>query len=131
MRSSPFGEWVNVYYDPKKTDNKSLLSLIRKNQCPRATLIEDKEKHVLNPIIAPGDPVQIQVKLEKPATLTGGKLPKGWTLASEKSLKKGLNIITLKTPKNTKQGEQSLVIKLSNNTKIDSKIDVVKQVGRH
>ena len=94
-------------------------------------MIEDKKTNVLNPIIAPGDPVQIQVKLEKDASLTGAKLPDGWKLASGKSLKKGLNVITLKTPKNTNQGEQTLALEFSNDKKIKSKIDVVRQVGRH
>ena len=132
MRSSPFGEWVNVFYDPSKTNTATLLQLIKDRNCASAQHIADRKGHALNPIIAPGDPVQFQVKSAAALELNAAsQLPDGWKLAGQSSGGEGLQIVTFSTPNNTQQGNVDLDLQFSNGTSVATRIAVVRQVGRH
>ena len=132
MRSSPFGEWVNVFYDPSKTDTAQLLQLIKNRKCANARHITDAQGYALNPIIAPGDPVQVQIKSPKPVELTAeSQLPQGWQIAGQDSGGKGIQIVTLSTPKDTQQGNVDVELRFAGGESIKTQIAVVSQVGSH
>ena len=59
LRRKPFGEWVTVFYEPKKVTEAQLLAWIKANRCPRAALVREKDPAgVMNPFVAAGDVVQ-------------------------------------------------------------------------
>lgn len=130
LRSSPFGEWVNVFYDPKKTDESAILNLIKKNDCPRAR--QTKSNAVQNPFVAPGDPIQIKFELKESAKLAStSKLPGNWEIVGNHQFQKGSNLLTIQTPKSAKRGTESIKLEFSNGAKIQATVDVVQQVGKH
>jgi len=123
---------VNVYYDPAKTDEATLLQLIKNRNCSAAQHITDSQGYALNPIIAPGDPVQLRVESSQPLELAAdSQLPPGWQLAGQTSAEDGIQIVTLATPGNTRQGNVDLALQFSDGTQIETEIAVVGQIGSH
>ena len=132
LRSSPFGEWVNVFYDPQKIAPKTMLELIRRRDCPRAKHTKSSNPRLLNPFIAPGDPVQIRVKADSVTTISKqSQLPAGWKVAGDQKLKKGENVVTITVPKSTRAGSHSIKLKTGENKQVKCQVTVVSQVGRH
>ena len=132
LRSSPFGEWVNVYYDPSKTDPATLLQLIKNRDCHNAQHVSDLQGHALNPIIAAGDPVQFQIKSDQPLELAAeSQLPQGWQFAGQASTGEGTQIVTVATPGSTRQGNVDVQLRFTDGTSIETQIAVVRQVGSH
>ena len=114
MRRSPFGEWVNVFYDPSQTNEATLLQLIKNRQCPGAQHITDSQGYALNPVIGPGDPVQLRIESAQPVEMTAeSQLPQGWQLAGQASGGEGIQIVTLATPGNTAQGDEDIALHFS------------------
>ena len=123
---------MNVFYDPSKTDPATLLKLIKKYRCPNAQHTTDSQGHALNPVIAPGDPVQLQIQSTKPLEMTDqSKLPDGWKLVGQTSGGEGLQIVTLATPGNTREGNVDIKLEFSGGTSVETQIAVVGQVGSH
>ena len=132
LRSSPFGEWVNVFYDPAKTDEAKLLQLIKERDCPRAKRTTGKTQSVLNPIIAPGEPIQIKFELKQDSGLSRKtELPKKWELVGNADFRKGANVITIQTPKSIPQGTKEFELEFDSGEKVRAVVDVVQQVGKH
>lgn len=132
LRQSPFGEWVNVFYDPSKIKPAEMLQLIKKNDCPRARHTTVRNKQLLNPIIAPGDPVQINFSASADTSISDqSKLPNGWKIAGSKKLSKGENFVTLSVPRSTKQGSHTVKISTADGQSVELEVIVVSQVGRH
>ena len=115
---------MNVFYDPSKTDVDSLLGLIRKKGCSNASHTDDSV--VLNPIIAPGDPVQVRLGSASSVSREESRLPSGWQLADTNS-----EVVTIATPRSTKSGNVSFSLKLENGEEIEGEVAVVRQIGRH
>lgn len=123
---------MNVFYDPSKTNEATLLKLIKNRNCPNARHIPDSQGHALNPIIAAGDPVQFQIKSAKPVELTAeSRLPRGWQFAGQDSGGEGIQIVTLKTPGNTQQGNADVELRFSDGKSVKTQIAVVRQIGSH
>ena len=123
---------MNVFYDPSKTDTDTLLKLIKNRNCRNARHISDPQGHALNPIIAPGDPVQFQIESAKPLEMTAeSQLPDGWRLAGQASAGDGSQIVTFSTPSDARQGNVDVKLRFSNETKIETQIAVVGQIGKH
>ena len=132
LRGNPFGEWVNVFYDPSKTDTDTLLQLIRDRNCRNAQHITDTAGHALNPIIAPGDPVQFRVESANPVELTDEtRLPDGWELAGQTAGGEGVQILTVTTPSTTREGDVDVDLRFADGKSVATQISVVGQVGRH
>lgn len=132
LRNSPFGEWVNVFYDPSKTDETTILAMIKKNDCPKARRTDSRNGVVQNPYLAPGDPIQMKIELTANAKLVGTSgLPEGWEVVGDGKFDKGTSLLTIQTPKSAKQGPASIKLEFDNGSKIEAKVDVVKQVGKH
>ena len=133
LRRSPFGEWVTVYYDPKKVSEGELLKWIKANRCPRAAqVIEATESAVLTPYVARGDTAQIRIKVAKEATLETIKLPEGWRLLNaDKKLSSGNNYLSIQTPGDAASGEIEISLKPEGSEQFSGKITVVEQVGKH
>ena len=86
----------------------------------------------MNPVIAPGDPVQFLIESAEPLELTAeSKLPKGWQLSGQTSAGEGTQIVTVTTPGNTKQGNVDVELQFSDGTSIETRIAVVRQIGSH
>ena len=129
LRSSPFGEWVNVFYDPKQTDIETLVQLMRTGGCSGASHVEDTSGLVLNPYIAPGDPIQLNAGEIKDQELSpGSQLPSGWELAASSD---GSDVLTLATTSSTPKGSTNFVLEFKSGETIEAEVAVVRQVGRH
>ncbi len=123
---------MNVFYDPSKTDTATLLQLIKNRNCSNARHVTDAQGHALNPIIAPGDPVQFQIKSAKPLELSAeSQLPPGWQFAGQASGGEEIQIVTLTTPKNTRQGNVDIELRFTGGESIKTQIAVVQQIGKH
>ena len=132
LRSSPFGEWVNVFFDPKKITEAQLLRHIKARNCPRAQHITST--HALNPFIAAGDPVQLSITVKEDCKLNSIELPKNWNLldlTTGTSLPKGPHTLTITTSKRSSQGSHPIKLVLSDGTKVNESITVVRQIGKH
>lgn len=109
-----------------------MLALIKQRNCPRAKQTIAKNDRLLNPFIAPGDPVQIRVKANSATTISDqSKLPSGWKVVGDQKLSKGENIVTLTVPKSTKAGSHAVTIATGENKNVECKVTVVSQVGKH
>lgn len=121
-----------MYYDPDVIKPETMLALIKKKDCPRAAHTKAKEERLLNPFIAPGDPVQISINAKSATKISNqSKLPSGWKIVGKGDLKKGDNFVTLTVPSSTQQGRHDIRIAYGDNEKIDCQVNVVRQVGKH
>ena len=121
-----------MFYDPTKTDESTLLQLIKEKDCPRAKRTLGKAKSVLNPIIAPGEPIQIKFELNQDSTLVEtSKLPKQWEMVGRRQYKKGANLLMIQTPKSTSSGTKEFFLEFSSGENVRVIVDVVQQVGKH
>ena len=135
VRRSPFGEWVNVYFDPAKVTEAKLLKAITANRCPRAELVQPPKRNaLLNEFAAPGDVVQFRYDAPSATTLTAAVLPEGWQLLDaelESAIKKGTNHLSVRVPDDAKQGTLALSLTFADCTTIKGRVAVVQQVGKH
>ncbi|MEM7454104.1 MAG: hypothetical protein AAF456_07085 [Planctomycetota bacterium] len=137
VRQEPFGEWVNVFYDPDQIDAATMLDLIIKEDCPNAkqtTRAAGEDGFVLNPMIAPGDPVQFEVQLDSEARLSANSaIPEGWSIfgESEHSFPEGKQIVTLITGNDAVAGDHPVVLIFDSNQIVTGVVTVVDQVGQH
>ncbi len=131
VRRSPFGEWVIIYYDPKKTNEKTLLEIVRKGGCPRADIIRKQAKSTeITPIITPGDTALIKLHLEKKSDLKATKLPTGWAVTeSLKQLDAGTHYISIRTPEGASQKEHAITLQSADNTQFNYTIELVSRVS--
>lgn len=116
LRSRPFGEWNVVYYRPDKTDLDTLTQRLRRGGCRNAAQIVAPPKknggitvRTANPIVAPGDMVQLAVAL--PASRSGRvavELPQGWTRLGPATLPGGASRVDIQLPRAWRGGRVTL-----------------------
>lgn len=127
LRRSPFGEWVNVFYDPNQTNIETLVRLMRTGGCSGASHIPDPNGLVLNPIIAPGDPIQLNSGTIKMQELSSAsRLPSGWQFVSSSN-----DVLTLSTSSSTPMGDTSFVLEFESGETFEAEVAVVRQIGSH
>jgi hypothetical protein len=132
VRQSPFGEWVNVFYDPKKIKPETMLKLIIKEDCPKAKQTIGSNKQLLNPFIAPGDPVQFSISAKSETAITDkSELPSGWKIVGKGLLNKGENVVTLTVPRKVKAGSHTVKLVMADGKQVEGTVTVVSQVGKH
>ena len=117
-----------MFYDPQQTDIDTLVQLMRNGGCSGATHVPDKDGLVLNPVIAPGDPIQLNSGAIKVQELSSrSQLPSGWQLAKSPNS----NVLTLATTSSTPTGNVNFVLEFESGETIDAEVAVVRQIGRH
>ncbi len=132
VRREPFGEWVNVFYDPQQIDTATILDRIIQERCPDAKQTLSPDGTVLNPMIAAGDPIQIRVSLDDETTIKRSHLPEDWNLCNDpESPLSGQIVMTIATSPETKQGKHTFEIHFANEQKFSGTVEVVEQVGQH
>ena len=114
LRRAPFGEWVTVYFDPKKQTEKQLLARIRATRCPQAQHVT--APGLRTPFVAAGDVVQ----LDTTSTITRLEAPKGW-----KTVPGTANI---QLPSDARSA--NLTAHLADGKTLTAKVNVVSRVGR-
>lgn len=118
-----------MFYDPKQTDIDTLVQLMRTGGCSGASHVADTKGLVLNPYIAPGDPIQFnagEIKVQELSPET--QLPSGWKLAASPGNE---DVLTLSTTSSTPKGNTSFVLEFKSGETIEAEVVVVRQVGRH
>lgn len=109
-----------------------MLALIKKNDCPKAAHTQAKNENLLNPFIAPGDPVQVKITTEKSTQISSKSvLPSGWKLVGNNELAAGNNVITLMVPNSVKAGSHKVRLITEDKMKSEFTVTVVDQVGKH
>ncbi len=135
LRNRPFGEWVTVYYRPGDTGEAELLAWMKKAGCPRATLVRDRGRSVvLNPVVAPGDAVQVRVGAAAATTLRAASLPEGWRLLAPPrggDVAAGGSYIWVQVPRSAARGHVAVEFTLGDGTRVKGALAVVRQVGKH
>ena len=102
---------------------------MRTGGCSGASHVEDTRGLVLNPYIAPGDPIQLNAGEIKDQELSpGSQLPSGWELAASSD---GSDVLTLATTSSTPKGNTNFVLEFKSGETIEAEVAVVRQVGRH
>ncbi len=132
LRNQPFGEWVNVFFDPSKISEAQILKLIKAKNCPRAQHITGE--FILNPFIAAGDPIQLSFENDQDTTLSALQLPKNWKLIGLEigsPLKKGTHTITITSSKSSKKGRHPIKLSFSDGSQIEDQVTLVRQIGKH
>jgi hypothetical protein len=122
VRSRPFGEWNVVYFDPSKTDAAALLQRLRENGCKNATRVETPAVELdgvtimlSNPIVVPGDVVQLEATPSGSRTATIHLVvPDGWRTVSPIELGHG-NVASIQTPADAKSGKCVLTVRIAGN----------------
>ena len=113
LRRVPFGEWVTVYFDPKKHTEEQLLARIRATRCPRAQHVT--APGIRTPFVAAGDVVQ----LETTSTITRIEAPDGW--------KPVVGTANIQLPKDAKS--TTLTAHLADGKTLTAKVNVVSRIG--
>ena len=137
LRRSPFGEWVNVYFDPTKISESELLKHIKANRCPRAELLQapkGKDIALLNAYAASGDVVQVRLTSTSGTKLVDAKLPDGWKLLSASAgsaFAKGTHYLSIQVAPRAKQGAATIRLNFEDGAGLSGQVAVVRQVGKH
>ena len=126
IRRIPFKEWTVVYYNPGKIDEQTLLRLIKAHRCPRAEI--ERSPGVLNPVIAGGDSLIVSLNAENATTLKSADLPEGWAAPIGQKLKKGRNLIAIRTASDVLKGQQSFKLTAAHSTPIKFRAEIVARV---
>ena len=113
LRRSPFGEWVTVYFDPKKQTEKQLLTRIRATRCPGAQHVT--APGLRTPFVAAGDVVQ----LDTTSTITRLEAPEGWKVVP--------GTANIQLPANAKSA--ILTAHLADGKTLAAKVNVVSRIG--
>ena len=129
VRNKPFGEWITVYFDPDKITEETLLALLKKKRCPRAAISrkEGMDATVMNPFVAPGDTVQVQLDPERRTQLRGMTLPNGWKVAGQKEGGPAEGDLLIQVPQKAAQGEVELKLQFRDRT-IKVNVTVVRKM---
>lgn len=118
------GSWVVAYYDPDKTDEDRLLKRLKEKGCSEAERggfrLSQKEGiriSVMNSIVAPGDLVQLVVRLPWRSAKVDLALPPGWTRPEGASLEMGSAArLDIQTPRKAKPGQYKVTLKIKSGT---------------
>lgn len=109
-RPKPFGEWVIVYYDAKKTNLETMRKRLRENGCKDAEQVTAKPVEadaakigLANPISVPGDFIDLPLEGFKKAPDV--EVPEGWTVVV-----KSKDRLKIQTPAKAKPGEHALKV---------------------
>jgi hypothetical protein len=123
LRSKPFGEWVVAYYDPAKTTTETLLKRLHQKGCREATQEKAAAAEsggirvsVANPLVAPGDWVQVEVRPpEGKAGTAALQAPAEWTVldGARRELKQASLRCDVQTPGKAKAGRYDLTVQVT------------------
>ena len=113
LRRVPFGEWVTVYFDPKKVNEKQLLAAIRRTRCPNAQHVTAAGTRT--PFVAAGDIVQ----LETSSAVERIEAPDGWTHIA--------GTPNIQLPSNAKSA--TVTAHLASGETLKAKVNVVSRIG--
>ena len=130
LRNSPFGEWVIIEFNPTKTNESSLLKIIRERKCPRANIVTTNKGTITNftPVSVAGGNVELIAKHSPPdIDIEKSKFPDRWKVVQFIKLDDGIQLI-VQIPHKQKQGEQSLTITWQDGTSATTTVDIVREV---
>lgn len=134
VRSSPFREWVNVYYDPTQINEAKLLKLLRARRCPKAALDRPQAAPLtlMNPAVGPGGIIQLQVSPETALEIQRTELPPEWKLigpAKQKVAAKATIYLSVQVPADSKHGKFPIRLHPVTGGPLEATAEVVRKVG--